>query len=212
MKVEDAGVQNRILKEGLTIWINMDDKSGKTDGVRFPVGSNYAGGRSRPNMPKVTLNKDGSIVTPLSLANTIQLVGFANENPNRFPSDNADSFRGSVKYDNDGTLLYMLVIPIEKLAVRNSKDGSGAMPFAFGIEYGAPPEMRGPARAGAPGPESAAQGELSIQGGRSGGGRSGGGGSRGGGGQGGGGTAPRSFQNTTPAVLFWIKSIKLAAK
>jgi hypothetical protein len=205
MKVEDAGVQNRILKEGLTIWINMDGKSNKTTGVRFPIGSEYSGGRNRSNVPAVRVASDGSLVTPLAMANTIQLTGFENANPSRFPADNADNFRGWVKYDSEGTLLYNMVIPIEKLPIRNSKEGDGAMPFTFGIEYGAPPVMTGPPGAGAARPMSAAP-EGGSRGG--GGGRSGGGG---GGGRGAGGVSPGGSSQTSPSpVILWIKDIKLA--
>lgn len=116
LKVDDQGVQSRILKEGLTIWINMDDRPLKKMGVRYPTGSHGA--------------------TLLSLANTIELIGFTNERERHFPSENADNFRGSVKYDEEGTLYYKMVMPIAKLPVRNSKDGNGAMPFTLGIEYG----------------------------------------------------------------------------
>lgn len=126
MKVEDPGIQNRILKEGLTIWINMDGKSAKKMGVRFPMGSQNPAGR----------NPDGNLGTPLSLANTIEIIGFTNEEARHFPSENTDNFRGSVKFDREGTLYYKMVMPIAKLPVRNSKEGNGAMPFTLGIEYG----------------------------------------------------------------------------
>ncbi len=205
IKVEDAGIQNRILKEGLTIWINPDGKSNKITGIRFPIGSQYSGGRNRPNTPSVALAADGSLVTPLSMANTIQLVGFADENPSRFPADNPDTFRGTVHYDSEGILHYRLVIPVVRLPLRNSKDGDGALPLTFGIEYGAPPVMNGPQGAGAARPMSDAP---AGGGSRGGGGRSGGRGS--GGGAPGGGGQRAAVQVAPSPVLFWIKNIKLA--
>ena len=77
--------------------------------------------------------------TLISLANTIELIGFTRENERRFPSENADNCSGYVKVDNQGVLHYKMVIPITKLPVRNSKDASGAMPFNLGVEYGAVP-------------------------------------------------------------------------
>lgn len=39
MKIVDPGVQNRILKEGLTVWIDMDSKPSKKLGVKYPIGA-----------------------------------------------------------------------------------------------------------------------------------------------------------------------------
>lgn len=135
MRIEDPGVQTRILKEGLTVWIDMEGKSAKKMGVRFPIGSQNSSGRNKPDQIE-KLNPDGSIVTPLSMANTIELIGFINEEARRFPAENTENFSGSVKYDKEGILHYSMIMPLAKLPVRNSKDGNGAMPFAFGIQYG----------------------------------------------------------------------------
>ena len=116
MKIEDPRVQDKILKEGLIIWINMDGKTLKKMGVRYPIGAQSP--------------------TPLSFANTIELIGFTNEQKKHFPSENPDNFRGSVRYDDEGILYYKMIMPIAKLPIRNSKGGNGAMPFILGIEYG----------------------------------------------------------------------------
>jgi hypothetical protein len=129
------------LKEGLTIWISMDGKAVKNMGIRFPIGSQNQGGHRKADRHENNSTPDGNTVNPLSLANTIELIGFTNEQQRHFPSDNHDSFRGSVIYDEAGTLFYRLVIPITKLPVRNSREGHGAMPFTLGIEYGSLPVM-----------------------------------------------------------------------
>jgi hypothetical protein len=136
MKFTDPEVQNRILNEGLTIWINMESKPSKKLGVRYPIGSQNTGSHSKPKLPDVNIKADGSHVPAVSLSNTIELIGFTSEEARRFPADNADNFRGSVKVGIEGVLHYRLIMPIAKLPVRNSKDGHGAMPFNFGIEYG----------------------------------------------------------------------------
>ncbi len=211
LKIEDAGVQNRILKEGLTLWINMDDKTGKKMGIRFPIGSQNRSGRNN-NLAASMLNSDGSLNTPLSQANTIELIGFNSEETRRFPSENADNIRGSVKYDNEGILYYKMVLPIAKLPLRNSKEGDGAMPFAIGIEYGSlsPVNMSGnqmsPPAPSSPSPQGSRGG--------SGGGRGSGGGSP----AGRGGAMPPATRGTTQnlpvsdntPVLKWIKDIRLA--
>jgi hypothetical protein len=203
MKVEDEGIQNRILKEGMTIWINMDGKQDKKMGVRFPIGSQYqAGGKSN----LTTLNPDGTVVTPLSMANTIELTGFTGENSNRLPSENYDSFNGFVNYDKEGILHYRMNFPFEKIPLRNSKEGGGAMPFNFGIEYGMAPS----ANIHTPPPSSRQQGGVPPKGGGS--GKSGG--SRGGGMPPG--TMPVSGSGGNeppkPSVLHWVKNITLSVK
>jgi hypothetical protein len=114
----------------------MDSKLTKKMGIRFPTGSQYSGGHNKSILPDDDLNADGSLVPPVSFANTIELIGFTSEDARRFPADNADNFRGSVKYDNEIALHYRMVMPVSKLPLRNSKKGDGAMPFTFGIEYG----------------------------------------------------------------------------
>jgi len=117
----DGNAINRVLGEGMTIWIDMDSKQTKKMGIKYPLGAKVS----------------ESAETLISLANTIELVGFTRENERRFPSENADNCRGYVKSDNQGVLHYKMIIPITKLPVRNSKDASGAMPFNMGVEYGA---------------------------------------------------------------------------
>jgi hypothetical protein len=206
IKVEDEAVQTRILKEGMTVWINMDGKQDQKMGVRFPMGAQRQGG-NRNGVNQTMLNPDGSLVTPISQANTIELIGFTGENSNRFPSENADSFNGFVKYDNAGILHYRMFMPFDKIPLRNTKEGNETMPFTIGIEYGK--SAIGNNRQGPP-PSSSSSGGRSSRGGS-------GGGSRGGGGGGGGmpqGGSPMGGQNNRdaakPPVLFWIKNIKLS--
>jgi hypothetical protein len=212
IKIADAGVQNRILKEGLTIWINMDSKSAKKMGVRYPIGSQNPVGRNKPDYAENTTNQDRSLVSPLSLANTIELIGFINEEVRHFPSQNSDNFRGSVKYDKEGILYYKMVMPIAKLPVRNSKQGNGAMPFAIGIEYGSSTSVNKSGNQMSP-PPSSSFSSGGSRGGVSGGGRSGGGGRAGRGGGIPANTAEASsnpYQPDATPVLKWIKGIKLA--
>lgn len=203
LRVEDVMVQNRILKEGMTIWISMDGKLTKKMGVRFPIGSQRSSGRGRNGMELMQTNPDGSMVTPLSLANSIELIGFTSESERRLPSENADSFNGFVKYDNNGILQYRLLMPISKIPIRNSKDSNGPMPFIIGVEYGESAPASNDLRGSAPPPP----------GGGGSGGRGGPGGGRGGGMPGGSGQArslPNTAQVSKPPVIIWIRNIKLA--
>jgi hypothetical protein len=144
LKIIDTDSQGLILKEGLIIWIDMDGKSQKKMGIRYPVGSQNQVSFNRTGKSDIVQNHgdDGSSI--LKLANTIELIGFISEQERRFSSDNPDNFRGSVRYDEESTLHYIMVMPLAKLPVRNSKEGNGAMPFALGIEYGFPPEVDKP--------------------------------------------------------------------
>jgi hypothetical protein len=147
IKVEDRNVQSRILKEGLTIWMNFDGKDIRNLGVRFPLGNQ--GSRRKADSHDNSSATNENSVNLLTLANTIELVGFINEQQRHFPSDNHDSFRGSVIIGEGGILYYKLIIPIVKIPVRNSRVGHGVMPFAIGIEYGSSSiqnkqETRGP--------------------------------------------------------------------
>jgi hypothetical protein len=140
LKFDNPEDQNMILKEGLILWINMDGKPIKILGVRFPARSQKLAGRSSAGHFENNVNQNASLVTLLQMANTIELIGFISESERRFPSQNADNFRGSVTYE-DGILFYKMLMPIVKLPVRNSKGGNGAMPFTLGIEYGFPPDV-----------------------------------------------------------------------
>ncbi len=124
IEVKDIRVQNRILKEGMTLWINMDGKQVKGMGVRFPKGAGNTG-------------KEVNLITALSMANTIELIGFSGESERQFPSANADSFSGQITIDAFNVLKYRMVIPLTKIPLRNSKEANGTMPFCIGIEYGA---------------------------------------------------------------------------
>lgn len=139
LKTSDRGVQEKILKEGLTVWINMDDKNQGKMGVRYPIGSQNQNINKRGDKSGNKSNSDTTSI--ISQANTIELIGFISEQERRFPSENVDNFNGSVKYEN-GILYYRLVMPVAKLPIRNSRQGNGAMPFTLGFELGFIPQMQ----------------------------------------------------------------------
>ena len=208
IKIEDSGVESKILKEGMVIWLNMEGKQDKKLGVHFPIGSENTGGRRRTNLPTDNFTPEGKPITPLMRATTIELIGFTNEQEKRVPADNPDTFRGSVKYDNDGNLIYRLLIPISKLPIRNAKNGAGALPFNLAIGYGDDPEAN-VANMGRPGSGGGAPPAMTAGGGggRAGGGRPGGGG--------GGMPTGGSFNGSSsaePPVILWVKNVQLASK
>ena len=189
MKITESAEQARILKTGLTLWIDTEGKSRKKTGIRFPIGSDYSGPGRRAA---------GTQQTPLSMANTIQLVGFDIGGRGRVPSDNADGLRGKVHYDNDGNLIYSLVVPFDSFA--ELKDAVGK-PLTLGIEIGAPPQMP------AGGPQGFPQGGGGMA--PPSGGRPGGGGGRGMAPPSGGGMPP-SAQPAPAPVMIWVKEARMA--
>jgi hypothetical protein len=138
LKTSERVIQEKILKRGLVVWINMDDKDQAKMGIRYPIGSENQKSNKRSDKSN---NADSDTLSVLSMANTIELVGFISEQERRFPAQNPDNFTGSVKYEK-GILYYKMVMPIAKIPVRNSKQGNGAMPFTLGFEYGFIPQMQ----------------------------------------------------------------------
>jgi uncharacterized membrane protein YgcG len=204
IKIIETLEQNRILKMGLTVWIDSDGKTRKITGIRYPIGSQYSRSRGQGGFGETR-----NTATPFSQANTIELIGFKDVEARRFASDNPDNIRGSVRYDQEGNLLYKLIMPRSKLPLRNNTSGRGLMPFTIGIEYGAPPTFTGQ---GAPGGGGSGMSGMS---GRSGGGSRGGGASRGGASGGGAGGVPGGSVGTPgaePPVIFWMKNVALAEK
>jgi hypothetical protein len=143
LKIVNPETQIMILKEGLIIWVDMDNKSLKKLGVRYPLGSENQGRYNKTGQSEGVKNQEADVSSLLKMANTIELIGFISEQERRFPSQNADNFRGSVRYEG-GILFYRMLMPIAKLPVRNSRDGNGAMPFTLCVEYGFPPETKKP--------------------------------------------------------------------
>lgn len=136
MKISDKSLQDRILKSGMTLWLNMNNESGKELGIHFPLGSLNSGARNIPGIPDQNSGNAKKDEDLISFANTIELIGFRSEESRRFPSDNADNFRGSVTINGNGTLYYLMRMPAVKIPLRNSKDRKGVMPFTIGIEAG----------------------------------------------------------------------------
>jgi hypothetical protein len=141
LKIEDPEVQNTILRGGLIIWINMDGKSLKKMGVRYPIGSEKQPVHNKSMQIENSANQNVNQRNPLSMAYTIELIGFINETERHFPADNYDNFRGSVRFDEVGALIYKMIMPVAKLPVRNTREKNETIPFTLGIEYGFPFEM-----------------------------------------------------------------------
>lgn len=212
IKVADVNEQNMILRNGLVIWINMDGKTNRKMGVRFPVGSRNNSVRRVQQMGESEKAPQSFPGDPQSMANTIELIGFINEAQRRFPAENPDNFRGSVKFDANGALIYNLRMPLVKLPVRNTKNGKGSVPFTLGIEYGFSSESdkttekagqlpsssykSGAYSSGSAKGKRPGKGSHTEKGGKTPSGSSG--------------TNAKNQQTAAGSELFWIKEVKLA--
>jgi hypothetical protein len=213
IKVADAEEQNMILRNGLVIWINMDGKKDRKLGVRYPVGSRNITTHRGDDSQSGDRAQQALRGNPLTMANTIELIGFINETQRRFPSENPDNFRASVKFDAEGALVYNMLMPLVKLPLRNTKNGSGSVPFTLGIEYGFSSEQVNPMekadRTSSPSNKAGTYSSGSAKGKRPGkgshtekGGKIASQGS---------GTNAKNQQTATGSELFWIKEVRLAS-
>ena len=134
--IEDRNDQNTILNNGLILWINMEEKPVRKMGIRYPMGVQNQGAHNKSFQTERDITQKDKAGNPLSMANTIEIIGFIGEHERHFSSDNAVNFRGWIKFDASAKLHYRMVMPIARLPVRNSRVGNGAMPFSLGIEYG----------------------------------------------------------------------------
>jgi hypothetical protein len=134
--IQEKKDQNSILNNGLVLWINMEEKAVQKMGIRYPMGSQNQGIRNKSFQAGRDITPKDNAGNPLSMANTIEILGFIGERERHFPSDNTDNFRGWIKFDETGRLHYRMIMPIVRLPIRNSREGNGAMPFSLGIEYG----------------------------------------------------------------------------
>jgi hypothetical protein len=197
MIIPDPGVQKKILDIGLSIWIDPAGKEKKAMGVRFPIGA--ASVRSmlerkgeRATEEEVKLYAKNSA---LAMAYEIDITGFGEGPALRVPASGGEGFSASIRYNDDGDLIYRLLIPRAKVAFGESK--GQPVPFSLGIEYGAAYVMARPG--GAPGGGGAMpQGAPGGRGGQ-------------GGARPGMAAAPGSSQQAAQPPL-WIKALVLANK
>jgi hypothetical protein len=140
--IGDRNDQNKILESGLILWINMEEKALRRMGIRYPMGAQNQGTRNKGFQTESDITQKDKAGNSLSLANTIEIIGFIGERERHFSSENVVNFRGWIKYDESGKLHYQMVMPIARLPIRNSRGGNGAMPFSLGIEYGFPSDKK----------------------------------------------------------------------
>jgi hypothetical protein len=208
----DRAAVQKIMRYGLTTWINPEGKHKKTIGIEFPVTSE---GQAEPGFmrDKNADRKDMRMAMMDSKNKEMVLIGFGEKNERRVidPRNDKD-FQGKVEMMEGGKLRVSLVVPLEK--IHRTEMAMSANPVSLGFETGYM--------------DVTGQGMSSGGGQQSGGGMQGGGGMPGGGppmgGQPSGGGAQGSMsggsdQQNRPDISemaspskLWIKQVTLAEK
>jgi len=193
----DKNVHRQVLSSGVTVWINTDGKKSKKMGVRYPVRPQNTEGMSRPENQNMQNRPGGMGKMPDMNAGMIELIGFSDIDKKTIPNNESDGFRGSLKTEKSGNLLYELVLPFSKLPEIIDQPGkNNKSPFVIGLSYHSVPAMGGPSGGG---------------GGMPGGGMPGGGGGGRSGGRSGGGAMPSQSSASDSQIVVWITDIILAA-
>jgi hypothetical protein len=135
--ITDPGVQKTILNIGMNIWVDLTGKEVNSMGVRYPIGSDNVKaslqrkGEAMTNTEKMMFVKNSSI----EMAFEIEVAGFGEEIPRKIPSTGWSGFLSNVHYNDDGNLIYRMVIPMKSVVVQEVK--GKPVTFSIGLEYGA---------------------------------------------------------------------------
>lgn len=199
MVAEKAAVQ-KIMRYGLTTWLNPEGKSKKAMGIQFPVSPEE---KSQPDIrgERGGDRKDMRMAMMASKNQEMLLIGFEGKGSRKYIDPRIDgSFHGKLEMMEDGMIWVSLSLPLDKIGQEESS------PFSLGFETGYM--------------------DLNKQGMPSGGGQQSGGGMHGGGGMYGGGPPPGGSTQTATAEQqqrpdisalaspskLWIKQVILALK
>jgi hypothetical protein len=222
LKIFDKDVQRQVVYNGITLWINMDDKKTKTTGFRYPArpkNEEHPDGQGnmrnmdgrRGGMPGGQGQMGGRNANPLLNIPKLEVIGMSESGSEYFSTDGKSDFRGMMTFEKDGNMWYEVVIPISKLPAKSARSKNEAGTFMIGISYPGIPSM------GMNGGMSGGSPDEGEGGGM--GGRGGGGGGRGMGGPGGGGrgTGGRSGaydmgSSSVAPVVVWFKDVRFASQ
>jgi hypothetical protein len=128
-----ASVQ-KIMRYGMTTWINPDGKTKKALGIEFPVSSE---GQGEPNFArdKNADRKEMRLAMMASKNQDMTLTGFGGKGEQRSVDPGNDpSFRGKVEMLEGGRLYIHLELPLDQ--VQRSDLASFSSPLSIGFETG----------------------------------------------------------------------------
>ncbi len=202
-KVTDAGVKNKIMMMGLTIWVDTTGKQKELLGIKYPMGRGGSMGQrpqegTRPTSPDQPRQR----VDRAPILDRVELIGFKEKRKSEVV--NISDMKGievAVMEDQYGGMQYEARISLDKLFIDHQRFLSNDESLiSIGFETG---YIKTNTSAGGGGHS-----------GQMGGGRPPGGGGRPPGGGRQGGMAPQQgdMATMTQATRLWLKRIKLAIK
>ncbi len=146
MKIADQMVQRKILKAGLTFWIDPEGKRNKDLGIVFPVGHNGLGSARRTDRntseegdPRIASINHHAINRKFeSGMEPMHLIGFFGKGSKETANNiNKLGVNGMLRIDEHLLMLYELQIPLDKIFTAPEEYlADSTMVFAFGFETG----------------------------------------------------------------------------
>jgi hypothetical protein len=137
MRIVDEAAKNKVLRSGITTWIDITAKNKKKLGVRFPLEQNQeeypTAQRSRPDeKPGDNININPNEFVAKN--SEIELIGFEGKNSRQILSAfNKEGVKGVLKYNDMGDLLYRLTVPFSILNINGLQ---GDVFLSINIESG----------------------------------------------------------------------------
>jgi hypothetical protein len=132
IRIPEGISQMKIIRFGLTIWIDADAKMHQSLGIKFPVGvtrEQWAADRKRE------LTEDDKQLELVIEIQNIELIGFQGEGSRMIiPSDKQNNINGKIDFDINRNLIYKLIIPITKITTVKALKADGV--FSIGFESG----------------------------------------------------------------------------
>lgn len=121
LKILDEAVQTKILRTGLTTWIDIAGKNKKHLGIKFPLPA--IGRMDTSRFGDLSAEESALIFaemkkTMIKDATRIELLGFDGKKSSRIiRSKNEDNISGSIQKNSDNELNYTLKIPLKMLGI-----------------------------------------------------------------------------------------------
>lgn len=155
MKFPDELTATKVLRFGLTVWMDPTAKKSKAYGVRFPLGKKHSLNTPGGRLPeaKVIEGEDGfkrlryperkaKDKSPQLIRENVEikLIGFGGRKEPHLLSTSEAPFPVKLFYDKDKVLSYQLAIPLQALQINDFTDGDA---ISLGIIAG---RNKGPGR------------------------------------------------------------------
>ncbi|OFX79872.1 MAG: hypothetical protein A2X12_07755 [Bacteroidetes bacterium GWE2_29_8] len=139
LKVFDETMQRQIIRNGLTVWIDIKDGKRKEIGINFPIKKTQKmfppkmnGEMVLQNGQMVNDNKDFIMLTKF---NEMELIGFYGKNTSKLLSSTIENeINGKIEFDEQHSMLYYMTIPMYRINNLGHLKSDGC--FSIGIESG----------------------------------------------------------------------------